>query len=211
MKQERRPDSPRDLIPGWEKFEKAWANDFPPEEMGKLNQEFRREDRQQPQERKHSPLSETPEEAKRSIERARAQIAAMTPQEREAYDKSMEELQKKWDYGTTPEGKRDFAVFFVISLKKQGRIPPDIDHLWLNLPSGWAEYREVPAKEADGAPSSTVTLDKTPTQEEWEEYQTDLQAKMKAWKAEKARAGSSRTSCRRPTIRPYDRRPLEAR
>ena len=111
----------------------------------------------------------------------------MSPQEQEARQKRSEEEQKKWDYGTTPEGKRDFAVFFINSLKKQGRIPPDIDHLWLNLPSGWAEYREIPAKEANGAPTSTVTLGKTPTQEEWDAYQTDLQAKMKAWKAEKAR------------------------
>jgi hypothetical protein len=179
-----RPDS------WWEKFEKAWANDFPPEEMEKLTQEFRREGRErqgQPQERKRSPLSETPEEEKRSIEKARAQIAAMTPQEREASNKRMEELQKKWDYGTTPEGKREFAAFFVNSLKKQGRIPPDIDHLWLNLPSGWAEYRELPAKEADKAASYTVTLDKTPTQAQWDEYYPDLQAKMKAWKVEKAR------------------------
>ena len=72
-------------------------------------------------------------------------------------------------------------------MKKQGRIPPGIDHLWLNLPSGWAEYREVPAKEAGKAASYTVTLDKTLTQGEWEAYQTDLQARMKAWKAEKAR------------------------
>jgi hypothetical protein len=99
----------------------------------------------------------------------------------------MEELQKKWDYGTTPEGKREFAAFFVNSLKKQGRIPPDIDHLWLNLPSGWAEYKEVPANEADKAASYTVTLDKTPTQEQWDKYYPDLQAKMKAWQVEKAR------------------------
>src|SRR4029453_15681332 len=111
----------------------------------------------------------------------------MTPQEREASNKRMEELQKKWDYGTTPEGKRELAAFFVRSLKKQGRIPPDIDHLWLNLPSGWAEYRELPAKEADKAASYTVTLDKTPTQAQWDEYYPDLQAKMKAWKVEKAR------------------------
>ena len=36
----------------------------------------------------------------------------MTPQERETDDKSMEELQKKWDYGTTPEGKKGFCCIF---------------------------------------------------------------------------------------------------
>ena len=106
--------------------------------------------------------------AKASLEKHKARLEAMTPQEREARQKRSEEEQRKWDYGTTPEGKRDFVAFFINSLKKQGRIAPDLDHLWLNLPSGWAEYREVPAKEANGAPTSTVTLGRTPTQKEWD-------------------------------------------
>ena len=62
--------------------------------------------------------------AKASLEKAQADLDAMTPQEREARQKRSEEEQRKWDYGTTPEGKRDFAVFFVNSLKKQGKSHP---------------------------------------------------------------------------------------
>jgi hypothetical protein len=127
------------------------------------------------------------EKATRYMEQHKARLAAMSPQEREAREKRLEEQQRKWDYGTTPEGQKEFARFLVTSMKLQGKLPPTIDHLWLNLPSGWAEYREVPAKEADKAASYTVTLDKTPTQEEWDAYATDLQAKMNAWHAEKVR------------------------
>jgi hypothetical protein len=115
----------------------------------------------------------------------------MTPEEREAREKRLEEEQRKWDYGKTPEGKREFVAFFVESMKKQERLPPTLDHLWLNLPSGWAEYRETPAQTSNEAPSYTVKLDTTPTQEEWDEYQTDLQAKLKAWQAEKVREQAS--------------------
>jgi hypothetical protein len=121
------------------------------------------------------------------LEQHKARLAAMTPEEREAREKRFEEEQRKWDYGTTPEGKREFVGFLVVSMKKQGKLPPDLDHLWLNLPSGWAEYREKPAKPGQEEPSHTVTLGTTPTKEQWDEYYPDLQAKMKAWQVEKAR------------------------
>lgn len=72
-------------------------------------------------------------------------------------------------------------------MKKQGKLPPDIDHLWFNLPSGWAEYTEEPAKSGQEAQSHTVTLGTTPTKEQWDEYYPDIQVKIKAWQAEKAR------------------------
>jgi len=104
----------------------------------------------------NSPVYPDVQKAKTYIEQHKARLAAMTPAQREAREKRFEEKQRKWDYGTTPEGQKDFAAFLVKSMKIQGKLPPDIDHLWLNLPSGWAEYREVPAKEADKAPSYRV-------------------------------------------------------
>jgi hypothetical protein len=82
----------------------------------------------------------------------------MTPEEREAEKKRDEEEQKKWDYGKTPEGKREFAAFMVQEMKNRGILPPNIDHLWLNLPSGWAEYRDTSAGAADEKPGSSPYL-----------------------------------------------------
>jgi hypothetical protein len=129
----------------------------------------------------------SPQRAKGSPATFQAYLDAMSPQEREAREKRAEEEQRKWDYGTTPEGKRDFIAFLLRSMKKQGKLPPDIDHLWINFPSGWVEYREEPAREANGEPSSSVRLGRTPPQEEWDAYQTDLQAKLQAWRAKKER------------------------
>jgi hypothetical protein len=164
-----------------------------------------------------SPVYPDAEKIKMYITQHKARQAAMTPQEREEEEKRSEREQKKWDHYKTPEGQKEFVAFFVNSLKKQGRIPPTIDHLWLNLPSGWAEYREVPAKDGDKAPSYTVELDKTPTQEEWDEYYPDLQAKMKAWKAEKAREEAVKLHERDPRFDPMtgdllkpDELPLDA-
>jgi hypothetical protein len=71
-----------------------------------------------------------------------APLPEETPQEREERKKRFAEEQKKWDYAKTPEGKREFVATLVRQAKKRGVLPPDLDHLWLNLPSGWAEYTE---------------------------------------------------------------------
>ena len=59
------------------------------------------------------------------------------------------------------------------------------------MPTGWAEYTEVPGKtQQDGRPSYTVTLDTAPTQEQWDEYYPALQKELKEWReAQKAREG----------------------
>jgi hypothetical protein len=75
----------------------------------------------------------------------------------------------------------------VRNMKAMGILPPDLDHVWLNLPLGWAEYREGQRNNGQEGPAFTVTLGIAPTDEQWEEYQADLQLKMDAWKAEKAR------------------------
>lgn len=110
-----------------------------------------------------------------------------TPQEREERKKRLAEEQKKWDYGKTPEGKREFVATLVRQAKNRGVLPPDLDHLWLNLPSGWAEYTETPAGVRGQKPSYTVALDQTPTQEQWDAYYPDLQKKLEAWDTEKAK------------------------
>ena len=110
-----------------------------------------------------------------------------TPQEQEKRIKWQTEAQKKFDHGKTPEGKREFVALLVRQAKNRGILPPDLDHLWLNLPSGWAEYTEKPAGVRGEKPSYTVALDQTPTQEQWDAYYPDLQKKLEAWHTEKAK------------------------
>ena len=110
-----------------------------------------------------------------------------TPQERVERKKRFVEEQKKWEYGTTPEGKREFVAILVRQAKTRGILPPDLDHLWLNLPSGWAEYTEIPPGVREEKPSYTVALDQTPTQAHWDVYYPDLQKKLEAWDIEKAK------------------------
>jgi hypothetical protein len=107
-----------------------------------------------------------------------APLPEETPQEREARKKWQAEEKRKWDYGTTPEGKRKFAALLIRQAKSRGVLPPDVDHLWLNLPTGWAEYTEKPEGAQGEKPSYTVALDQTPTQEQWNEYYPDLQKKL---------------------------------
>jgi hypothetical protein len=111
----------------------------------------------------------------------------MPPEEREAQKKWLEEKRKEFEYALSPEGKREFAALMVRGMKSLGILPPNVDYLWLNLPSGWAEYREMAGVGANKEPSYTVTFGTEPTQEQWNEYYPDLQAKMRAWKAEKVR------------------------
>jgi hypothetical protein len=120
-------------------------------------------------------------------EKHTAALAEEAPKEREERIKRQEALQKKWDHGATPEGTREFAALLVRQAKNRGVLPPDIDHLWLNFPSGWAEYREVPAGVPGEKPSYTVALDQTPTKEQWDEYYPALQEKLQAWQEEKAK------------------------
>jgi len=110
-----------------------------------------------------------------------------TPQEKEKRIKWQAEEQKKAEYRKSPEGQREFVRILVQQAKASGFLPPDLDHLWLNLPSGWAEYREFPAGVHGEKPSYTVALDQTPTQEQWDAYYPDLQKKLKAWNTEKAK------------------------
>ena len=121
------------------------------------------------------------DKAKAHVEVYKARVAAMTPQEREARAKRDEEKQREWDFYTTPEGKIEAAAFLVRSMKKQGKLPPDLDHLWFCFPSGWVEYREHPDRKEGEAPY-TATFGRTPTQEEWDEYYPALQKKLKAWR-----------------------------
>jgi hypothetical protein len=46
-----------------------------------------------------------------------------TPQEREERKKLLAEEQKKWDYGKTPEGKREFVALLVRQAKDRGALP----------------------------------------------------------------------------------------
>jgi len=110
-----------------------------------------------------------------------------TPQEQEKRIKWQTEAQKKWDYAISPEGQREFVRILVRQAKDRGILPPDLDHLWLNLPSGWAEYTEIPAGVRGEKPSYTVSLDQTPTQAQWDTYYPDLQKKLEAWNTEKAK------------------------
>jgi hypothetical protein len=114
-------------------------------------------------------------------------LAAMTPEEREAQKKSREEMRKGFAYSQTPEGRMESAAHMARWMKSLGILPPNIDHLWLNLPSGWVEYREAAGGAGSKEPSYTVILGTEPTQEQWNEYYPDLQAKMRAWKTEKAK------------------------
>lgn len=116
-----------------------------------------------------------------------APLPEETPQEREERKKRLAEEQKKWDYGKTPEGKREFVALLVRQAKDRGVLPPDLDHLWLNLPSGWAEYTEIPKGVRDEKPSYTVALAQTPTQAQWDAYYPNLQKKLEAWDTEKAK------------------------
>jgi|RhiMetdeSRZDD1v2_1073273.scaffolds.fasta_scaffold37057_1 hypothetical protein len=113
--------------------------------------------------------------------------AKITPEELEAENKWREEMRKGFEHFLSPEGRKEYVVSFVQDLKARGILPPDLDHFWVNLPSGWAEYRKIPGSKGQEGPSCTVTLDTEPTDEQWEEYYTDLQEKMHSWKAEKAR------------------------
>ena len=127
------------------------------------------------------------EEALEQYKKYHERLAAMTPEEREAQKNWREEMRREFEYALSPEGRMESAAHMVRWMKSLGLLPPNIGHLWLNLPSGWAEYREVADAGVKKEPTYTVTFGTEPTQEQWNEYYPDLQAKMRAWKAEKVR------------------------
>ena len=169
----------------WERFERLWENDFSQEETEEFTRWVNEHNEKNNNRREKERLEKEKlhQEALRGYTRAKEQRAKMTPEELEAEKKWKEEVRRGFEHFQSPEGRKEYVVSFVRDLKASGILPPDLDHFWVNLPSGWAEYRET--KGAEGH-SITVTLGE-PTDEQYEEYYTDLQGKMQAWKAEKAR------------------------
>jgi len=169
----------------WERFERLWENDFPPEETEEfthwVNEHNEKNNNRKEKERLEK--EKIHEDALRGYTRAKEQRAKMTPEELEAEKKWKEEMRRGFEHFLSPEGRKEYVISFVRDLKASGILPPDLDHFWVNLPSGWAEYRETTG--AQGR-SVTVTLG-DPTDEQYLEYYADLQEKMQAWKAEKAR------------------------
>jgi hypothetical protein len=131
-----------------------------------------------------------------------AKREAMTPEEREQdYQKEHEERRRIDDIKDlatlTPEQwekrleimkhskelMKKSAALMVGMLKTGGVIPPNLDHVWLNLPTGWVEYREEPGKD----PPYTVTPG-TPTKEQWDKWTEEMKTWRIAQNAQKGKA-----------------------
>ena len=168
----------------WERLARLAENDFPPEGVEKFTRwvDEQNEANHKRREKERLEKEKIHDDALKSYTRVKQQRAKMTPEELEAEKKWKEEVRLGFEHFLSPAGRKEHVVSFVRDLKANGILPPDLDHFWVNLPSGWAEYRETPGQQ--GGP--TVTLG-DPTDEQYGKYHADLQEKMQAWKAEKAR------------------------